>query len=158
MGQSRSLVLVLCLVACAATPASTPIPGTDPDAFNALLADLDRPAVVNVWASWCLPCREEAPILEDAHLRYGEEVTFIGIAYQDAQPAARDFMAEFDLTYRQYFDFEGLVPAELGGVGVPRTYFFAPGGDLVKIHNGVLDPATLEEEIEVLIAEVTENE
>jgi hypothetical protein len=67
-------------------------------------------------------------------------------------------MAEFDLTYRQYFDFEGLVPAELGGVGVPRTYFFAPGGDLVKIHNGVLDPATLEEEIEVLIAEVTENE
>jgi cytochrome c biogenesis protein CcmG/thiol:disulfide interchange protein DsbE len=152
---TRTLVLVLVgslLIACSADPEPTPIPETNPQAFRALLADLDRPAIVNVWASWCLPCRDEAPILEAAHRRYGDQVAFIGIDYQDAQPAGRDFIAEFDLTYPQYFDFEGLVPADLGGIGVPRTYFFAPGGELIKVHNGVLDAESLESEIAALLA------
>jgi cytochrome c biogenesis protein CcmG/thiol:disulfide interchange protein DsbE len=99
--------------------------------------------VVNVWASWCLPCRAEAPLLERAQTEYGDRIAFIGIAYDDNQIDARRFLDEFGLPFPHYFDPDGLIVASLGGFGVPRTYFFAPGGDLVETHNGVIDQQTL---------------
>ena len=147
-------VVLLVLVACTSSTTETtdvPIPETDPAMFQQLLAELDRPAIVNVWASWCLPCRDEAPLLQAAHERYGDQIEFIGLDIQDAQPAGRAFIREFGLTFTHYFDFEAAVPAELGGIGVPRTYFFAPGGELVTLHNGVIDEETLASQIEKLL-------
>jgi cytochrome c biogenesis protein CcmG/thiol:disulfide interchange protein DsbE len=144
------LVLVACSNDAADTP-DVPIPETDPATFQQLLAELDRPAVVNVWASWCLPCRDEAPLLQAAHEQYGDQIEFIGLDIEDAQPAGRAFIREFGLTFTHYFDFEGAVPAKLGGIGVPRTYFFAPGGELVTLHNGVLDEETLAIQIDQLL-------
>jgi cytochrome c biogenesis protein CcmG/thiol:disulfide interchange protein DsbE len=116
-----------------------------------VLAHLDRPAVVNVWASWCLPCRAEAPLLRQAHAEFGDEIAFIGIDYDDSQRGARLFLDEFDLPFIHYFDRDGVTIAEYGGIGVPRTYFFATGGELIKTHNGAIDEQTLALQIDELL-------
>ncbi|CAN5839464.1 hypothetical protein BH18ACT6_BH18ACT6_25950 [soil metagenome] len=121
------------------------------DEFQEMLAASDRPVVVNVWASWCIPCREEAPLLTEALAEYGEQVSFIGLAFDDNQPGAKQFLAEFDLPFPHYFDQDGVILAEYGGLGIPRTYFFDPGGELVHTFNGVLDAATLALHIDELL-------
>jgi cytochrome c biogenesis protein CcmG/thiol:disulfide interchange protein DsbE len=128
------------------------LPEMDLAAFENRLESSDRPAVVNVWASWCLPCRDEAPLFTAAHAEHGDVVDFYGIAYNDNQPGARQFLAEFDLPFPHYFDFDGDALARYGGIGVPRTYFFASGGRLVATHNGVIDGDTLTRQIEELLS------
>jgi cytochrome c biogenesis protein CcmG/thiol:disulfide interchange protein DsbE len=123
----------------------------DLDVFVAQLEASEKPAVVNVWASWCLPCRDEAPLFTSAHTEYGDRVDFYGIAYNDNQPGARQFLAEFDLPFPHYFDFDGDALVHFGGIGVPRTYFFSPGGELVATVNGVLTEDTLASNIEELV-------
>jgi len=117
-----------------------------------LLETSDRPVVFNVWASWCGPCRSEAPLLRRAHDEYGDEVRFVGIDVRDDQAAARSFIAEFGLEgFDHFFDRTGDVPADLGGIGVPQTWFFAAGGALVYQHNGVIDERTLALQIDELL-------
>ena len=127
------------------------LPATTSDEFEAHLADLDRPAVVNVWASWCLPCRSEAPLLNQASERYGEEIEFIGVNVTDNQSDAKAFLAEFGLPFDHFFDRDRQVPNFYGGIGIPITFFFAPNGELVKAHNGILDDRTLALNIDELL-------
>jgi cytochrome c biogenesis protein CcmG/thiol:disulfide interchange protein DsbE len=109
-----------------------------------MLDESERPVVVNIWASWCTPCRSEAPLLRAAAAEYGDRVDFVGVAVRDSQDGARTFIGEFSLTgLEHYFDPTGAVPASVGGRGVPITFFFAPGGDLVRMHSGVIDERTL---------------
>jgi cytochrome c biogenesis protein CcmG/thiol:disulfide interchange protein DsbE len=120
--------------------------------MTALLAASDRPVVLNVWASWCIPCRSEAPLLRQAQAEFGNRVRFIGVDLRDQQDAARAFIAEFGLAaFEHYFDASGGVPADLGAVGVPHTFFFAPGGDLVFHHAGVIDEGALALQIDELL-------
>ena len=164
MGQSgtmlkRSVALVLILAACGGAATSAPavpgdradLPATTSDEFEAHLADLDRPAVANVWASWCLPCRSEAPLLNQASERYGEEIEFIGVNVTDNQSDAKAFLAEFGLPFDHFFDRDRQVPNFYGGIGIPITFFFAPNGELVKAHNGILDDRTLALNIDELL-------
>ena len=121
-----------------------PLPETTPAAVTALLGESDQPVVLNVWASWCNPCRSEAPLLRAAHAEHGDTVTFVGIDVRDDQQGAREFIAEFGLDgFDHFFDPGGAVPASLGGFGVPQTFFFAPGGELMVRHHGVIDERTL---------------
>lgn len=140
-----ALALALVVAACANSAGRDPgdLPVTDADHFAAVLNDLDRPAVVNVWASWCVPCRSEAPLLRAAHQEYGDRVAFIGIDVQDDQASARDFISEFGLEFPHYFDRTRSVPASLGGIGVPITYFVDASGQVVDIHTGIIDEAGL---------------
>lgn len=151
----RLLVLVVLIAACSsgnqAEPTTPELPEIDRAGFQQLLADLDRPAVVNVWASWCLPCRAEAPLLREAHAEFREEIVFIGINYNDSQRGARLFLDEFDLPFTHYFDPNGVTIAEYGGLGLPRTYFFAAGGELIKVHNGAIDEQTFALQIDELL-------
>lgn len=145
--------VLLVVIACTNDAASTSdLPEMDVDAFVEQLESSAKPAVVNVWASWCLPCRDEAPLFTSALAEYGDRVDFYGIAYNDNQPGARQFLAEFDLPFTHYFDFDGDALAEYGGIGVPRTYFFASGGTLITTHNGVIDGETLTRQIEELLS------
>ena len=111
----------------------------------------DNPVVLNVWASWCIPCRSEAPLLSAAYEKFGDDVSFIGIDIEDTQDAARSFIAEYGLEFDNYFDRSGSVRSTLGGVGVPITYFFAPGGELVYQHSGVIDERTLSLQIDEIL-------
>ena len=128
------------------------LPSTTAEQFRSHLETIDRPAVVNVWASWCLPCRSEAPLLNEAFLAYEDEIEFIGIDVQDTQSGAKEFLAEFDLDFDHFFDRDREVPNSFGGIGTPITMFFAPHGELVTIHNGVVDDRTLALNIDELLS------
>jgi thiol-disulfide isomerase/thioredoxin len=146
---ARKLVLLTLVVAACAGGASQDVavlpdlPAISAAEFEAHLGELDKPAVVNVWASWCLPCRSEAPLLAEAHAQFGDEIEFIGVDVQDSQSGAKQFLAEFGLDFDHFFDRERAIPNFYGALGTPITMFFAPGGELVTIHNGVIDERTL---------------
>jgi thiol-disulfide isomerase/thioredoxin len=138
-----ALVLAGCAQSGSADSSLPDLPSTTAEEFSALLATLDKPAVVNVWASWCLPCRAEAPLLARAHAQHGENIEFIGVDVQDSQAGAKGFLTEFDLDFDHFFDPDREVPNAYGGFGTPITLFFGPGGELVSLHNGVVDERTL---------------
>ncbi len=79
------------------------------------------PVILNMWASWCVPCRAETPILERGFRSNGDEVTFIGVASQDRLSDARDFMDEFGVGYVNLFDSENALPRRLQARGFPTT-------------------------------------
>jgi len=141
------IVLVFALGACSSAAVSIdhidPLPEMDPPEFYALLQDSERPIVLNVWASWCVPCRSEASLLREA-AALNDGIMFVGLNVQDSQQSAREFIAEFGLTgFNHYFDSDGAVSGVLGSYGVPQTYFYAPGGRLVHRHAGIIDERTL---------------
>ncbi len=157
----RSLIpavtLVILLAACGGSDVDisdvAELPAITGDELTSLLAQSTEPVVVNVWASWCVPCRSEAPLLERAAEQ--SSVRFIGLNVRDDQRGARTFIAEFfpDAPIEHYIDTSGDVPVELGGTrGVPLTFFFAPGGELVKLHTGVIDERTLALQIDEIAA------
>jgi len=147
-------VLPVLLTSCTARESQTlgpPLPDTNATEVIALLETSTQPVVINVWASWCIPCRSEAPLLERAHAQFGDDIRFIGINVADTQSAARQFIAEFGLSFENLFDAPRTVPAALGGSGVPLTFFFAPGGELVHYQPGVIDERTLALQIDELL-------
>ena len=149
-----SLALVSLLAACATTndaPSAGALPVTDSRSFKALIAESESPMVVNLWASWCVPCRSEAPLFTEAHRQLGDEVRFIGIATEDSQVDAEAFLAEFSMTFENYFDRTGDVKAWVGSVGLPTTFFVAPGGEIVSTVFGVIDERRLALEIDDLM-------
>lgn len=128
------------------------LPTVTADEFEAHLETIDRPAVVNVWASWCLPCRSEAPLLNEAFAKYGDRIEFIGIDVADNQADAKEFLDEFGLDFHHFFDPDRQIPAAYSGIGTPITFFFGPNGELVNTHNGVIDERTLALNIDELLA------
>lgn len=129
-----------------------PLPVLDEAGMTSLFTESEQPLVVNVWASWCIPCRSEAPLLRDAHRQFGDTVRFVGLDVQDSQTEAAAFLAEFEIDFENYFDFGAAGRQTLGGIGVPITYFIAPGGDVVITHNGVIDERALVLGIDELLA------
>ncbi len=82
------------------------------------------PIVINFWASWCFPCREEARGLERTWREYQEQgVVFIGVAVQDQEQGSRSYLSEFDVTYANAPDLDGTVSVDYGIVGMPATFF-----------------------------------
>lgn len=105
------------------------------------LADLKGKGVVlNFWASWCVPCRTEAPWLEAAWRRERDKgIVFIGLAYLDQEPAAKAFLDEFDITYPTGPDMQSAAARRYRITGVPETFFIGPDG---KIVSTVIGPIT----------------
>lgn len=128
------------------------LPTVSAGEFEAHLEAIDKPAIVNVWASWCLPCRSEAPLLNEAFAKYGDQIEFIGVDVQDNQADAKEFLAEFGLDFDHFFDRNRAIPNNYGRIGTPITFFFAPHGELVNTHNGVVDERTLALNIDELLA------
>lgn len=108
--------------------------------------------VINFWASWCAPCREEAPILERAWRAYKERgVTFIGVDYMDAEPWARAFIEEFDITYPNGPDLDSKIAHAYRIRGVPETFIVDREGDIAHLQIGPIDEATLVEVLDSLL-------
>ncbi len=153
------LFIVLVMAGCGGETADISavpeLPETTTEELSAIIARSPTPVVLNVWASWCIPCRSEAPLLERAAQSAGGDVTFIGLNVQDDQEGARGFIAEFfpDAQIDHYIDVRGNIPVDLGGGrGVPLTFFYAPGAELVELHSGVIDERTLALQIDEILS------
>lgn len=102
------------------------------------------PVVLNVWASWCVPCREEAPLLERGWQRAREQgVLFLGLNQQDVSDDARDFIAEFGLTFAHVRDPTNEASRHWGVGGIPETFFIDARGRIVGHVVGVVSPHQL---------------
>jgi thiol-disulfide isomerase/thioredoxin len=107
-------------------------------AFDAQLRALrGHPVVVNLWASWCEPCRFELPFLQREALARGTTVAFLGINVNDSRAAARQRAAEFPMPYPSYEDPRSNLFARYKVRGLPSTLFYDAAGKLVIVHQGV---------------------
>jgi cytochrome c biogenesis protein CcmG, thiol:disulfide interchange protein DsbE len=94
-----------------------------------------KPVVLNFWASWCVPCKGEATMLEQAFQQYRKQgVVFVGVDYHDVTGDARTFLSHHGVTYPSVLDGSGLVADRYGVTGVPETYFIDRRGRLVGTH------------------------
>ena len=110
--------------------------------------------MINFWASWCPPCREEAPYLESTWRKYKDRgVVFIGVDYADTRKEALAYIEEFDITYPNGPDIGTRISQAYRIRGVPETFFVDKRGQLRGVHIGPLRPPQLEEKIEELLAE-----
>ncbi len=95
-----------------------------------------HPAVVNVWASWCGPCRQEMPVMQRTALNRGREVAFIGVDLKDNRPAAKRFLKTVPLSYPSVEDPDGRIFESFKVAGVPSTVFYDAAGKQTYIHQG----------------------
>ncbi len=104
------------------------------DGKTLTLADLHgKPVVLNFWASWCQPCRQEAPILQAAWEQYRTQgVMVIGVDYVDTEPEAKKYLDEFKITYPNGPDLRSMVSQAYRTTGVPETYFITRDGKLLS--------------------------
>lgn len=96
--------------------------------------------VINFWASWCIPCRDEAPFLEKTWRAYKDrDVVFIGVDWNDPESNAQAYIKEFNITYLNGPDIGNKIGYVYRIKGVPETYFVGKDGNL---HGNVLGPIT----------------
>jgi thiol-disulfide isomerase/thioredoxin len=108
------------------------------------------PTLVNLWGSWCPPCRAELPLLQEFATAAGDRVRVVGVISKDGIPQANSFATDAGVTFPGAFDGDGQLMTELGLNGLPFTYFLDPDGALV--HTEVGDVASVDE-LRTLVAE-----
>jgi cytochrome c biogenesis protein CcmG, thiol:disulfide interchange protein DsbE len=103
--------------------------GGGKQALRARIAALrGHPVVVNVWGSWCAPCRAEAPILQRVAVEHSKAVAFLGVDTQDPEGAAKRFLAEVPMPYPSYQDLRQGIAHSYGLLGTPSTIFYDSRG------------------------------
>ncbi len=124
--------------------AATPLPTAVLVGPRVTLAELrGKPAAVNFWASWCEPCRHEAPELERLWRTLRGRARLVGVDYTDSLAGGRSFVRSYGLTYPNLRDPEGASGAGYGIVGLPDTAILDPRGHLVELLRGPQTEASL---------------
>ncbi|HTF59491.1 MAG TPA: TlpA disulfide reductase family protein [Actinomycetes bacterium] len=172
MAATVALLACLCLAGCggdgsggaktAAAPeplGSRPLVERDQSQFQHDLEGLrGRVVVVNFWASWCVPCREEMPALEEVSRGYaeaGKPVTVIGVDASDVRSAAAKFVTNVGVTYPTVYDQQGLrggVAASWTVTALPQTWFVARDGSRAGRIAGRLQVDDLRSRVDELLA------
>lgn len=108
------------------------------DAFEAQLGELEGfPAVVNVWASWCGPCRAEFPDFQELSAELGTRVAFLGVNSEDEDDLARSFLEDFPVPYPSFSDNDREISRSLGSAkALPATAFFDAQGNQTYLKQG----------------------
>lgn len=136
----------------------SPLIGKRVPSFNLMLfeggrfeleAQRGKVLVVNFWASWCVPCREEAPVLEAAWRAYRDRgVVFVGVNVQDQELAARRFIEEFGLTFPNGPDPGSRIAVDYGVYGIPELFFVDGAGWITYKHIGAIGESRLHAKLE----------
>ena len=132
-------------------PAS-PLPRLEGDGSESLADYRGRWVLVNFWASWCEPCRDEAPGLERFQRRHGgADFTVLGIDSRDLSGDGRAFVASYGLTYPQLRDGDGSAARDFGASAVPENFLIDPAGRVRLLVSGPITEEYLNEEVAPLL-------
>ncbi len=124
---------------------------TDPSATLSLAQLKGRPVLVNFWASWCVPCRKEMPVLEATYRRVGDRVAFLGVDTNDTRAAALSFLRQTGVTYPSAYDPHGTAATAYGLFGLPTTVLVSPEGRILERNVGALSSGSLAQGIALLL-------
>ena len=112
-----------------------------------------RPLVINFWASWCPPCRQESPAFERQWRRYRDTgIQFVGVDIQDDVSDAEAYVREFGLTFPNGIDPDGRITIDYGVIGLPVTFFVGSSGIVEGRWVGATPEEKLEEWVNTLVA------
>jgi cytochrome c biogenesis protein CcmG, thiol:disulfide interchange protein DsbE len=165
VGAASALIGVIALVMTTAGPDTAPSSPTaggdraptfrhsdvrDESATISLEDFRGRPVVLNFWASWCVPCRKEMPVLQDVSEEVQGRVAFVGINHQDSRGEALGFLDETGVRFPAGYDPEGRTASAYGLYGMPTTIFISPDGRILERHRGEISEAELKRKIERL--------
>lgn len=154
--------LVLVLTACSngdGEPKATTLPAPMPELTlsgfagqpDRNLAEIDTPTLVSLWASWCIPCRKEMPVMEEFHQKYRDQIDVLGINFQEPRSkAAEELVTQTGVTYPLVTDFNGDIdgnkPFPRVG-GLPLLAFVDGDGQLVGVEYVLFDDLSELEEV-----------
>ncbi len=111
-----------------------------------------KPVVINFFASWCVSCGKETPVIEKVSREYGpDKVVFLGIAVDDTERKAKQFMQKIGLTIPAGLDRTGEIKDAFGLYGMPTTFFIDKEGMVSYFHPGVVTEQLLKHEIDKIL-------
>ena len=111
-----------------------------------------KPVLINFFASWCLPCRDEMPVLEKIVRNYQPKgVVFLGIAVDDTEEKMKEFIKRYDVTFPVGLDKTAEIQKSFGLYGIPTTYFIDRNGMINYSHSGVVTEELLQHELDKLL-------
>ncbi len=165
VGASLALSLMIGAVGCSGGGESDGAPLKLPPLSLSLIdhgggAEIDlgtassAPRVINLWATWCAPCRAELPAFDAVATAAGASLDVLGVNVAEDMEKAEALVAELGLTFPQAVDPDGDLSAELEVTGLPATIFATTDGEIVEIHTGPLSEEALVERVDELF-EVT---
>jgi cytochrome c biogenesis protein CcmG/thiol:disulfide interchange protein DsbE len=132
-------------------PAS-PLPRLEGDGTASLADYRGRWVLVNFWASWCIPCREEAPALEEFQRRHGGDTfTVLGVDSRDLSGDGKEFVRRYGLSYPQLRDGDGDTAHDFGTTGVPENFLVGPEGKVRLLVRGPVTRDYLSRYVEPLL-------
>lgn len=121
-------------------PALSGVPGGNSSGSGSLATYRGKVVVLNFWASWCVPCQTEAPLLERAQSRLAAHgATVLGVTYLDAEPDSRGFVREHRITYPNLRDTTGEFAHAYGTDQLPESFLIDRRGFIVAISRGAID-------------------
>jgi cytochrome c biogenesis protein CcmG, thiol:disulfide interchange protein DsbE len=131
---------------------TTSLPQLDGGGSESLTDYKGEWVLVNFWASWCLPCRAEAPTLEEFQQQHDKSrFTVVGIDTQDLSDDARAFVERYGLSYPQLRDGNGDIADEYGTTGVPENFLVDPSGKVRLVAPGPVNEEYLQKEVAPLL-------
>ncbi len=110
--------------------------------------------LVDFWASWCAPCRQEAPVLENAYQVYaGADVEFVGVNIWDLPDNAANYVDQFGISYPNGVDEDGKIAIDFGVQGIPEKFFIDRNGLIRQKFVGPIRESILKETLDSLLSE-----
>jgi cytochrome c biogenesis protein CcmG, thiol:disulfide interchange protein DsbE len=130
------------------------LPSLDGDGRGSLADYRGQVVVLNFWASWCDPCRDESPLLQRWHERLGRDGgTVVGVDARDIDRDAQDFIDEYGLTYPMLRDGPGDTFEDFGILGLPETFVIDRQGRVAVVRRGPVDEEFMREQVVPLLKE-----
>jgi cytochrome c biogenesis protein CcmG/thiol:disulfide interchange protein DsbE len=111
-----------------------------------------KPVVINFWATWCVPCWDEHPVLVSTARRVQPGVQFLGVVFQAEEGMILDFLRQRGSSYPTLVDEAGKTAIAYGVGGVPETYFLDPQGTIVAKYSGPMSVDALQENLRKAVA------